>query len=67
MIALKPMVSRTGELLWANNVVATSTLLENLLKKRDILTLKERHLALITSYIIGVLGPAETLSKAESC
>ena len=40
MIALKPMVGRTGELLWADNVVATSTLLENLLKKRDILTLK---------------------------
>jgi hypothetical protein len=58
MIALKRLVGCTGELLWADNVVATSTLLIKFAEET------RRDLALITSYIIGVLGPAENLSEA---
>lgn len=64
-IALKPMLGRTGEPFWFGNVVAASSLVEDLLKRRDILSLKERDLALIMSYTIGVLGPAENASNTE--
>lgn len=42
-----------------------TSVLECLLKKRDILILKERELALLMSYMSGVLGPAST--KYQDC
>ena len=65
-LALKPMHGHAEEPLWAENVATASTLLEDLLKRRDILPLKERDLALILSYIVAVLGPAEGVSITEN-
>jgi hypothetical protein len=56
---------RVGGSAYYSHVSIGSSLLECLLKNRDILILSERELALLMSYMSGVLGPSS--KKYQNC
>jgi len=66
LLALQPMHANTGANGWATHVVVAASLVEDLVKRRDVLTFRERDLALILSYISGTLGPGAE-PETESC
>jgi hypothetical protein len=58
MLALQALRRRsTDEKYWADHVEGACALAEDLVKRRDILTLRERDIALLLSYICTTLGP----------
>ena len=57
MYALSGLYLKPGDPDWSDTAVAACTLMEDLIKRRDILPLKERDLALILSCMSGALGP----------
>jgi Urb2/Npa2 family len=60
LVALEPLAypSSDGEPSRAEEVADACSLLDDLLKRRDVYTFRERDLALLLSYLVSVLGPA---------
>jgi len=58
-LSLKPLHRKSPEEKdWAMNALVASSLAEDLIRRRDILTFRERDVALLLSYISTTLGPA---------
>ena len=67
MFVLKPLHRKTpGEKHWPDHVVGACSLAEDLVKRRDVLTFRERHIALLLSYICTTLGPASGKKDTKS-
>ena len=66
MFSLSGLCHQRGDLDWRDTVVAACTVLEYFIKRRDLLSVKERDLALILSYISGILGPALNANLHEN-
>jgi len=57
-LVLKPLhASNPNESSWKENVIAASTLMGDLVRRRDVVSFKERDLALVLAHMSAVLGP----------
>lgn len=56
-LILNPLHASTGGESWVANVVAASSLMGDLVRRRDVVSFKERDLALALAHISAVVGP----------
>jgi hypothetical protein len=64
-LILNSLHASTGDASWVENVVAASSLMGDLVRRRDVVSFKERDLALALAHIGAVVGPGASDEAGE--
>jgi hypothetical protein len=64
-LILNPLHASTGDASWVANVVAASSLMGDLVRRRDVVSFRERDLALALAHISAVVGPGASDEAGE--